>query len=111
MEFRREHTETVVVSKPLFVLFSLAFLTAAVRLHSGGVRLGEVRRALRWEARADIASIREDVHTIRTEAGRAPRAIESLWIDMRRYIRTVEADAGADARKAGERISSLVKTT
>ena len=73
--------------------------------------MGDFRRTLRWEARADLASIEEDLHAIRTQAERAPDAIKSLWDNMRYYLRTVEADAEADARRAGERISSLIRTT
>jgi hypothetical protein len=99
------------VSKSLFFLFLLAFLATAASLHSGGSWLGEVGRALRLEARADFTSIGEDLHTIRTQAERAPGAFQSLQRDLRRRARMVEADAAADARRAGERASTVVKTT
>ena len=73
--------------------------------------MGEVRWALRSEARADIASIGEDMHAIQNQAARTPGELKSLWNDIRKYLRQIEADAAADARVAGERISTLIKTT
>jgi hypothetical protein len=100
----------VVVSKSLLLFFfSLVYLAAAASLHSGGARLGDFRRTLRWEARADVASIKEDLQAIRTQAEGAPSAIKSLWNDMRFYLGTVKADAGEDARRAGERIPAWSK--
>ena len=100
----------VVVSKSLLIFFfSLVYLAAAASLHSGGARLGDFRRTLRWEARADVTSIEEDLHAIRTQAEGAPSAIKSLWNDMQNYLLTVKADAGADARRAGERIPAWSK--
>jgi hypothetical protein len=102
----------VVVSKSLLLFFfSLVYLAAAAGFHSGGTRPGDFRRTLRWEAHADLGSIEEDLHAIRIQAERAPAAIKSLRDQVRYYLRTVEADARADARRAGERISSLIKTT
>lgn len=98
------------MSKSLFFLFSLVFLSTAAR-HSGGAWLGEVRWALRSEAHADIASLEEDMHAIRNQAERTPGELKSLWNDMCKYIREIEADAAADARVTGERISTLINTT
>jgi hypothetical protein len=95
----------------LFLLFSLAFLATAVSKHPGGGWLGEVGLVLRSEAHADLASIKEDVHAIHGQAQRTPKAVKSFWGDLCRYVREVEADAAEDARIAGERISTLVKTT
>jgi hypothetical protein len=98
------------VYKSLFLLFSLAFFAAA-GLHSGGAGLREVRGRVRLEARDGIASLRRDLHTIRTDAARTPNGLKSFWKDVRHYIASVRADAGADARRAGKGISRLVKTT
>jgi len=99
------------VSKSLFILFSLAFLATAVSKHSGGGWLGEVRLVLRSEAHADITSIKEDTHAIHGQAQRTPGALKSFWEDLCQYVREVEADAAEDARIAGERISTLVRTS
>jgi len=100
-----------IVSKSSFLFLSVAFLAAAANRHSGGVRLGEVNGAVRYEARADIASLNDDVHTLRNQAVSAPFTLRKFWEGFSRDFRTLEADAAADARAAARRLSDFVKTT
>jgi len=93
------------VSKSSFLFLSVAFLAAAAGFKSSGVRWVEVSRAFRYEARADMAAFRDDARNIRNQAERAPYAFRTLWDDVCRDIRTLKADAAADAR------TILVKTT
>jgi hypothetical protein len=112
-EAHPEDTGTVVpiVSKSSFFFLSVAFLGAAVSIQPGGVRPEEVCRAFRYEARANIALLKDDAHAIRSQAERAPSAFQNFWDDLRRGLRTLKADAAADARIAARRFSILVKTS
>jgi hypothetical protein len=100
-----------IVSKSSFLFLSVAFLAAAANRHSGGVRLGEVNGAVRYEARADIASLNDDVHELTNQAVSAPTTLRKFWERFSRDFRTLEADAAADARAAAQRLSDLVRTT
>lgn len=91
------------MSKSSFLLLSIAFLTAAASLQSGSVRSGKVGTAVRYEARADIASLKDDARAIRNEAKRAPYDFETFWNDVCRDFWTIEADAVADVRSAARR--------
>jgi hypothetical protein len=85
------------VSKSSFLLLSVAFLAAAAGFKASGVRREELSRAFHYEVRADIAAFRDDARNIRNQAVRAPYAFKTLWDDVCRDIRTLKADAAADA--------------
>jgi hypothetical protein len=99
------------VFKSLFLLLSVAFLAAAASLFSGGEWWGDIREDFRYEARADIASLKEDMRAVRNEVEWAPFALRRLWEDVSRDLGTLEADAAADARSAAQRLSALVHAT
>jgi hypothetical protein len=101
----------MIVSKSsFFLLLPVAFLAAAASLQSGGGRLGEVSRACRSEARVGVASLKYDVHAIRSEAEWARPALKTLWYDVRANVRTLEVDAVAEVRMAPRRLATVVKT-
>jgi len=99
-------TAVPIVSKSSFLLLSVAFLTAAASLQSGSVRSGRVGTAVRYEARANIASIKDDARAIRNEAKRAPYDFKTFWNDVCRDFWTIEEDAVTDARLAARRFSN-----
>jgi hypothetical protein len=100
-----------IVSKSSFLLLSsLAFLAAA-SLQSGGARSGDVGNDFRYEAGADIASLKDDMREIRAQAETAPCDFRALWNDAVRDFRILKADVAIDARLAARRIATLIKTT
>jgi hypothetical protein len=101
------------VSKSSFLLLFLlvAFLAAAAGLQSGGARWGEVRSDIRYEARADIDAVKDDVYELRAQAKSAPSQLRSLWKDASNDLRVLKADVSIEARLAAERLSTLIKST
>ena len=95
-------------SSVLLVLFVASL--AAAGLRSDGAWWGEIHQTLGSESRADIGSLKEDIRLMRIQAQLVPLAVETLWDDARREVRTLEADVVADARHAARRISTLIKT-
>ena len=69
-----------------------------------------VGRDLQYEARADIASIEDDVHDIRDQAEKAPYDFLELWDDALKDFKILKADVTTDARIAARRIATLIKT-
>lgn len=97
-----------VVSKSSFLLLliTVASLTAAAGVQSGGVRVGKPEWG--YEAHADLASLQDDYHSFRSEAGRAPSEIRYFIGDVVRDCRSLAADFKSEARTAGRYIASLV---
>jgi hypothetical protein len=103
-----------IVSKSSFFLLLLwvAFLAAAAAsLQSGGAWSGDVRSNIGHEARADIASLGDDVHQIRAQAESAPNQVKVLWGDASRGFGQLADDLKVDIRMAARRISTLIKNT
>jgi hypothetical protein len=97
------------VSKSSFLLLLLV-LAAAASLQSGGARLGNVGKDLRYEAGADIVSLKDDMREIRAQAETAPYDFRALWNDAIRDFKILKADVAIDARLAARRIATLIKT-
>jgi hypothetical protein len=102
------------VSKSSFFslfLLSVASLATAAVLRPGGAWLGDIRSDVQYEARAEVASLKDDAHDIRALAESAPNQLKAIWNDASRDFRILKADLTIEARLAARRISTLIKTT
>jgi hypothetical protein len=73
--------------------------------------LGDIRRDIRYEAGADVASLKDDVRELGAQAKSAPNQVQGLWNDVRIDLRILEADVTIHARFAARRIATLIKTS
>jgi hypothetical protein len=103
----------LIVSKSSFLPLSLlvAFLATAADLRFGGVWWGDVRRGLRYEVHAGIASLTDDLREIRAQAESAPSRLQALWEDATGNFIVIETDLTVDTRIAAGRIATLIKTS
>lgn len=101
-----------VVSKPSFLLLLLtvAILTATVGFQSaGGERAGNAPAALRFETRADIDTLKDDVRGVRDQALRTPGQLRNLLDETAKGFHSLTADVRVDARMAAHRLATFIK--
>jgi hypothetical protein len=100
-----------VVSKSLFILlYAVTLLSVVASLQFGDLRSGEKNFSPSAELRADIASFRGDMRLLVRRANDVPLSFHVIWEDARQDFRTIKADAAAEAKNAGHRISILIRT-
>jgi hypothetical protein len=90
----------------LLLLFTVASLTAAAGVQSGGGRAGKPE--WRYEAHADVASLRDDFYSFRSEAERAPSEIGYFIGDVVLDCRFLAADFRSEARIAVRYLASFL---
>ncbi len=101
----------LIVSRPLLLLlFSVALLAAAVRKQSDGERLGVIAPATRFELRAGITSLEDDLEALRLQMSLAPVRLRDLWNDAMADAESIKAEVAQDAQTAARRISTLIRT-
>lgn len=101
-----------VVSKSSFLLLLLtvAILTATAGIQSaGGERMGNDPVSLRYETRAEIDALKDDVRGIREQALRTPGQLRDLLDDTAKDLHSLTADARVDARVAARRLATFIK--
>ncbi len=86
------------MSRPLFLLFSVALLVAAACCY-GGVRPGEIARVCQTELRDDVLSLREDVHIVRQQSEFLQSDVHALLTDTRAQMTMLQADAQFEAHR------------
>ena len=89
----------------LLLLITVASLTAAAGVQSGGLRIGKPE--IRYEAHADLASLQDDVYSFRAEAQRAPSEIQYFLSNVAQDCRFLAVDFSSEARGAGRYLASL----
>jgi len=92
----------------LLLLFSVASLSAAAGIRSGGVRWGRSTGSVKFEAGAGMESLKDEVEELRDQIMQLPRTTRDLLDDLRKDLEYLGADARVDARMAGHYLSTLI---
>jgi len=100
----------------LVLLYTVALLTAAASIQSGGLRLGslarpdgyrlrQIRPAFRAESRADVFAIKEDVVIIRDQAKSSPAALRGILESTYADVQALRTELAGEARVIGRKLS------
>jgi len=80
-------------------------LAGVAYLQSGGVRWGEISRAVQVESRDDVTALRDDFVGLRQSIKSAPDMVKKIWSGLRYDFTELRAEARAQTHLAVSRLS------